>query len=333
MGSGGAVEAPAGAATRPAVRALRARPRLCSHCLHPPPPLPDGPSWLRRVILPNLHSEALERLPLGNWHTWAAGGRVAWAPRARSSADRAQARWAPAPARVQSGLTPLSPRAPLRRASPPRTVAEARAQIAVLTDDRALWRGALSLWRRAAGAYLRPCGECAETARDLYHSQFGLGGLAQCAELAHHQGEDLFGFQGGLVGGGVGWGVWVGGREQGARQGAGLPRSSRPRPRPCPPAAAAARARVPRGHHARRRPAAVHLPAEGHRLPALRCAGRRRSLRMAAMRSARRRAWGARAWRPCCPGWPPGHGHSRAACVRLAFTPLPLAPRQAGRWR
>lgn len=32
-------------------------------------------------------------------------------------------------------------------------------------------------------AYLHTCGECGETSRDLYHSQFGLGGIIQLAEM------------------------------------------------------------------------------------------------------------------------------------------------------
>ena len=43
-------------------------------------------------------------------------------------------------------------------------------------------------------AYIKPCGECTETNRDLFHSQFGLGGLIQLAEIAWHQGVDLYGY-------------------------------------------------------------------------------------------------------------------------------------------
>ena len=81
-----------------------------------------------------------------------------------------------------------------------RTVARLRPP----AGDTALWREALALWRKAAAAYLRPCGECAETSRDLYHSQFGLGGLVQVAELAWQQGVDLYGYNDCTVGGGRG---------------------------------------------------------------------------------------------------------------------------------
>lgn len=117
--------------------------------------------WVDRVIMPNLRSEAMSRLPLGNWHT---------------------------------------------------AVAEAKAQLAVLRDDRALFAEALRDWRRVAAAYLKPTGECAETSRDLYHSQFGLGGLVQTAEVAWQQGcGELYDFLwqrrgGGGSGGGSGSG-------------------------------------------------------------------------------------------------------------------------------
>lgn len=48
-------------------------------------------------------------------------------------------------------------------------------------------------------SYVNPCGECTETKRDLFHSQFGLGGLIQFAELAWHQGQDLYNYGGGAL--------------------------------------------------------------------------------------------------------------------------------------
>ncbi|GBF98426.1 hypothetical protein Rsub_10491 [Raphidocelis subcapitata] len=98
-------------------------------------------SWVDRVIMPNLKSNSLNHLPLGNWHT---------------------------------------------------TVAEAKAQLAIFKGDTALFAEALSDWQRVIDSYLQPCGECSETKRDLYHSQFGLGGLVQVAELAWQQGVDLY---------------------------------------------------------------------------------------------------------------------------------------------
>jgi hypothetical protein len=43
-------------------------------------------------------------------------------------------------------------------------------------------------------AYLKPDGECTETKRDLFHTQFGLGGLIQLAEMAWQQGIDIYGY-------------------------------------------------------------------------------------------------------------------------------------------
>lgn len=45
---------------------------------------------------------------------------------------------------------------------------------------------------QVAEVFLKTTGECGETCRDLYHSQYGLGGLIQLAELAWHQGVDLY---------------------------------------------------------------------------------------------------------------------------------------------
>jgi hypothetical protein len=64
----------------------------------------------------------------------------------------------------------------------------------ILLGDRGLWQESLDDWRRLMDAYLTPCGECTETKRDLYHSQFGLGGLIQLAEMAWQQGLDLYGY-------------------------------------------------------------------------------------------------------------------------------------------
>eukprot|EP00775_Hariotina_reticulata_P008807 gene8807-8986_t len=72
------------------------------------------------------------------------------------------------------------------------TVAECKAQLAILTGNKALWEDALRWWHRVFDAYVKPCGECGETSRDLYHSQFGMGGLIQLAEIAWHQGVNLY---------------------------------------------------------------------------------------------------------------------------------------------
>lgn len=48
-------------------------------------------------------------------------------------------------------------------------------------------------WGRAAAwKEGRLLGECSETLRDIYHTQFGLGGLLQAAEMAWQQNTDLY---------------------------------------------------------------------------------------------------------------------------------------------
>lgn len=72
----------------------------------------------------------------------------------------------------------------------------------ILTDDRARYDKGASLfqatvqdyfkWGQGSFADGRYIGECSETLRDIYHSQFGLGGLLQTAEIAWHQNDDLY---------------------------------------------------------------------------------------------------------------------------------------------
>jgi hypothetical protein len=40
--------------------------------------------------------------------------------------------------------------------------------------------------------FAKCAGECSETCRDVTHAQFQLGGMAQAAEMALHQGVDLY---------------------------------------------------------------------------------------------------------------------------------------------
>eukprot|EP00878_Enallax_costatus_P024210 GHUV01025815.1.p1 GENE.GHUV01025815.1~~GHUV01025815.1.p1 ORF type:complete len:268 (+),score=78.55 GHUV01025815.1:397-1200(+) len=75
------------------------------------------------------------------------------------------------------------------------TVAEALAQLSILTGDRSLWDQAMSWWHKVMDVYITPCGECQETKRDMFHSQFGLGGLIQLAEMAWQQGVDLYSYR------------------------------------------------------------------------------------------------------------------------------------------
>lgn len=73
------------------------------------------------------------------------------------------------------------------------TTAEAFMALGVLADDKPLYQKGLQLARDTIADYYRwgnkgkiP-GFCSETMRDMYHSQFGLGGLLQAAEIAWQQ--------------------------------------------------------------------------------------------------------------------------------------------------
>lgn len=70
------------------------------------------------------------------------------------------------------------------------TVAEAWMSVALLTDDPPRFRKAVKLFNETLFSYLkwgkgdwaaggRVPGECSETLRDVFHSEFGLGGLLQ----------------------------------------------------------------------------------------------------------------------------------------------------------
>lgn len=72
------------------------------------------------------------------------------------------------------------------------TIAELKAQLAVMRGDKALWQAALKQAQEVMDFYLHKTGECHETSRDLYHSQFGLGSLLQICELAWQQGIELY---------------------------------------------------------------------------------------------------------------------------------------------
>lgn len=70
------------------------------------------------------------------------------------------------------------------------TVAEAWMAVSLLTDDPPRFRKAVKLYNETLHSYLkwgkgdwaasgRVPGECSETLRDIFHSEFGLGGLLQ----------------------------------------------------------------------------------------------------------------------------------------------------------
>lgn len=81
-------------------------------------------------------------------------------------------------------------------------ITDAMAAVAILSDDRARWDKARSVFDITVRRYLRwgkdvwsvghVLGECTETQRDIFHTQMGLAGLLQTAEMAFQQDEDWF---------------------------------------------------------------------------------------------------------------------------------------------
>jgi hypothetical protein len=71
--------------------------------------------------------------------------------------------------------------------------------IAVFCDDRAMFERALCYYTDGAGDgslthyIINDTGQCQESGRDQQHTQLGLGNLADCCEIAWHQGLDLYG--------------------------------------------------------------------------------------------------------------------------------------------
>ncbi|WIA22272.1 hypothetical protein OEZ85_004592 [Tetradesmus obliquus] len=87
------------------------------------------------------------------------------------------------------------------------TLAEAYMALGVLGNNRTMYNSGVSTFTATVADHLkwgkgsfatqygnvsRLPGECSETMRDMYHSQFGLGGLLQAAEIAWQQDEDLY---------------------------------------------------------------------------------------------------------------------------------------------
>eukprot|EP00775_Hariotina_reticulata_P010584 gene10584-10742_t len=81
------------------------------------------------------------------------------------------------------------------------TIAEAMMAVAILADDRARYNKSVKIYHDTVKDYFkwgkgqfssRLLGECTETLRDLFHSQFGIGGLIQVAEMAWQQNDDLY---------------------------------------------------------------------------------------------------------------------------------------------
>ena len=71
--------------------------------------------------------------------------------------------------------------------------------IGVFCNDRALFEKALRYYTAGGGNgsithYIHPDGQIQESGRDQQHTQLGIGLLADCCEIAGHQGLDLFGY-------------------------------------------------------------------------------------------------------------------------------------------
>lgn len=69
----------------------------------------------------------------------------------------------------------------------------------VFLDDRQMFERAVEYYRHGAGNgslthyIINETGQCQESGRDQQHAQLGLGHLAEAAEIAWHQGLDLYG--------------------------------------------------------------------------------------------------------------------------------------------
>ncbi|WIA13695.1 hypothetical protein OEZ85_007252 [Tetradesmus obliquus] len=84
------------------------------------------------------------------------------------------------------------------------SIVDAYMSLAILGDDRARYNKAVDLFHRTVKDYVwkwgrdpafskgRRPGEITETLRDMYHSQFGIGGLLNVAEMAWQQDDDLY---------------------------------------------------------------------------------------------------------------------------------------------
>jgi hypothetical protein len=70
--------------------------------------------------------------------------------------------------------------------------ANCRLAIAVYANDRARYVAQLETVRSQIMDYVYPSGQTMETPRDLHHTQMGLAPLVNAAEIAWHQGTDLY---------------------------------------------------------------------------------------------------------------------------------------------
>ncbi len=77
--------------------------------------------------------------------------------------------------------------------------------IAVFSDDRKMFERALRYYVNGPGDgslahyIINDTGQCQESGRDQQHTQLGLAHLADCCEIAWHQGLDLYGYDNNLL--------------------------------------------------------------------------------------------------------------------------------------
>ncbi|MFC0518087.1 alginate lyase family protein [Mucilaginibacter angelicae] len=73
--------------------------------------------------------------------------------------------------------------------------------IAIFCNDRQIFENTLDYYQRGAGDghltnyIINDSGQCQESGRDQSHTQLGIAHLADCCEMAWHQGIDLYGLQ------------------------------------------------------------------------------------------------------------------------------------------
>jgi len=65
--------------------------------------------------------------------------------------------------------------------------------VAVFQENIARYQDAIAYWKEILPLNVELNGEIFETCRDCYHPGYALSTLVQAAEIAHHQGEDLYG--------------------------------------------------------------------------------------------------------------------------------------------
>lgn len=67
--------------------------------------------------------------------------------------------------------------------------------VAVFQDDVQRYRDAIRYYKEIMPLNIEQNGEIFETCRDCFHPGYALNTLVQAAEIAHHQGEDLYGMR------------------------------------------------------------------------------------------------------------------------------------------